>query len=1099
MQTSWGSRLSSRFGASVFGLNSGDDGVDRSIQELKPILRHPRQLAHLSQYIADFTEQAEVVKAQLYATYERTLSDIMLRYKRFPAAAELVREMHSDFSQIVGTAEQCMSLFEHRDVIRTASLVSRNMNGVDNLLSQLSAVPRRLQSIRDTLARMQGDRDPRVDRKIKDLYLSLRQLVLLRNRIWREGNQSSAEFRQNVLDEFGAIDATAATLEKAVLENVWDSLALCKDDSATLIRSLMVIEMEDHAKTKVFAKFNPTLFRTASKHSHVSSITGATPRETAPNLSAASSLNPVRGSPLGSPQLNVTASLFGAAPGSSLGDEGSSSSLHRYPNGRSHGFSIDTSRPVVAAGASSMGLSTYSASPSEGKAAVTRVTRTMREKALEKIHISIINSFREVLHEPGDGFVGEGSGGSGTGDGSAPSGLPSRRSSINTTHSGATNSKNTPQQQPKDEAAEKLSTEKIIERLEVLLLDLKLVVEDLEPLFPPDYDIARLYLSNYTKYFIADIGGRLSNPASLPQAALLKWSAWIQKFDKLMTSFGYELPLILKKDQVERLACIYKEKSYTHLRKPVDNCLEKERVEKPIQVRGKPRMQGPRDLFGIIHRHWDNVCQARAQDAQAQDDSNMSPRVVLEVAKTYTGTLVYCQRQQIRYLETLEIKEGKDEFVGSQGPDLCLFFNQMPKDDKYVCAWINSAREYSESTKTLHRKIRAQMEQSASTKASLPVTPLHVAVSSAPDSKSDSNAGGGKATTPGARVRMLLGELDSMMEVARVGFHRLTLLLSDALAGYIVALSKREFEANFSRQWHVRIVSGVNQSSDGRAAEDSSMPTPSSSNSPLVVIAQEIQLAMADYSTWIEDPDDCALLAERVLRTALDSYCYHLASTRKRRLSAPQRDSCALAILRDVKELKAALRRERFADGTRAFVFGSSTLDKCFVTVEFLHAFLRETSWELAAAALRKHFWVLLDNLKDEARALVASVARIRADMSSSAQRDILADFDSRQRDWTEEGKARSTESIAQRLQLPWCDLGRVAQETKDEASGAKKTTSIWRKLFPRSNVGIDSAVDEDTKPAQVSKPDHHATAAVSARDSDEQIDLDDFLSDSDG
>ncbi len=217
---------------------------DRVIQELKPILKYPGQLHNLSTYIADFREQAKVVRSQLYSTYERNLSDLMSRYNTIPWAVDLVKEMHADFLSIVHTAKNCRLLFENDQLIKLTKISSHNMKTVDNLLSQLSAVPKKLRVIKKNLSQMEGNRIPRVDRRIKDTYLNLRSLVLLRNRIWKEGNQNSVEFKQNMKEQFEEINQVAERLERAVLDNIEDTLALCLDDPATLIRTLMVIEME---------------------------------------------------------------------------------------------------------------------------------------------------------------------------------------------------------------------------------------------------------------------------------------------------------------------------------------------------------------------------------------------------------------------------------------------------------------------------------------------------------------------------------------------------------------------------------------------------------------------------------------------------------------------------------------------------------------------------------------------------------------------------------------------------------------------------------------------------------------------------------------
>jgi len=222
-------------------------------------------------------------------------------------------------------------------------------------------------------------------------------------------------------------------------------------------------------------------------------------------------------------------------------------------------------------------------------------------------------------------------------------------------------------------------------------------------------------------------------------------------------------------------------------------------------------------------------------------------------------------------------------------------------------------------------------------------------------------------------------------------------------------------------------------------------------DSALAEIAQELQLAMADYAPMLSTEDARRLLATRLLRICLHSYCSQLAS-RRLRLKNYQRQAHAQALLRDKAYLvQVLLMSGKTPDGTPLYSYDTQTLEEGFCMFDFIQSFLEEPSAVEALRRFKKFYDTVLDELGDQGVGFVLSVTKLRSDIHGQDKKRVLEQFEDRMMDWQEIQNAKSTDSIAQKMNLPWCSLS-DEKEGKSKNSPPAKSTRNWLSFYKGSS-----------------------------------------------
>ncbi|GAB5360111.1 hypothetical protein AAMO2058_000599200 [Amorphochlora amoebiformis] len=806
---------------------------DRIVEELSVILQDPAQLDLVPEYVSRFSEQHKTVQSQLTSHYERCLSDQIMSYGTLPRSKDILNDIqHNLFLVVKDAGRHGILIGADKKLLRDVKVICRNLNSVENLLKRLSAVPRKLERLNELLDKMGEDQErvPKIDQKIKDIYIEVRNLVLLRNSMWKEGAHST-EFIAQMHEEFDGINQVTERLEKTLLANIDDTLALCKSDPSTLIRTLMVVEMEERAKSKVFVPSPvPRVMDTDTKTGYKS------PR-------------------------NVVAQM------------------------------------------------------------------TIKEKVINQLEYSIADTFQKMLSNSLLGSTG--------------------LSSPGTTQ----------------------TTDEVLEVLDTLIGDLFLVKEDVSVLYPPEYNITEFFQKRYTKFIMIDLNTRLSSAEDLSQSDLLKWSSWIHRFKTQMVALGFAIPRDLE-DQIVRLAQTYKLKSYDHLRAPIEKTIELEIKEEPkIDANGIPKTQGPRDIFGIIHRHWDNVLSSQVTE-------EMNAKAIIEVAKTYSGSLIYYQRCQMRFLKKLDYVEMKTDTDDSTS--LRILIDGQPKSEDYMCAWINSSIMYETFTGELRITMTKELKKR--------------------QSAGDLDA---KA------LKTVSNELHSILDIAGQGFRRVKEAATDGLAGYIVALCSDVLDGMFAPKW-VKLKNGDD-------------------NSKLLEYLEEVQLAVTDYVEKLETKELKSLMAERLLRISVEAYCLKYLS-KKKKLNDDFRAAHVKALERDRRAIFLHLLRGKEEGKSDVYTYQKPMLMTCFSVFDLMTSYIRIQSPSTAITLLQKKFNEIVDKLDSRATTFVVNILKVRSDVSSNDQRKIIKVFKEVWSDYETSKVQKSTDTIAQNMKLPWCSFAQDAE-----------------------------------------------------------------------
>jgi hypothetical protein len=154
----------------------------------------------------------------------------------------MISTIRKNFLQIDQFCAECGALFRNYKEIREVNHARKNLEKSLRLLSDYRQVPIRAEELLDVLYEDET--------KIKWVYKQLRVLARHRRRAYEQG---AAKYRQQLDQFFDKLLDVAEELEATVWENVHDMNVLGRSQPGVLIRTLEVIEMEDHASFKLFS------------------------------------------------------------------------------------------------------------------------------------------------------------------------------------------------------------------------------------------------------------------------------------------------------------------------------------------------------------------------------------------------------------------------------------------------------------------------------------------------------------------------------------------------------------------------------------------------------------------------------------------------------------------------------------------------------------------------------------------------------------------------------------------------------------------------------------------------------------------------------
>jgi len=950
-------------------ISSASDAIEeRVIEELAPLLQTPKQLAHLPQYISQFKEKLTRVRSNMLGMYERVLSDQITAYSLLNKILQMKSEHDITIKEITKTALESKTLIsskEELDMIKEILIVRKNIRRIQHLVSQTSAVPTKLTKVKEIVEFFKGERDPPKDQQIKKAYLTLRELVLLRNKVYKEGSSQShaqsEEFLQDIKREFGGISEVAKELKNAVMENVEDTLELCESDPTTLIYTLMIIEIEDRSKkAKVFSQ------------------------------------DPI---------------------------------LEEFGIGNPSGT-------------------------------------TLKAEAIDKVNVSIWDTFARVF---GSAQKEETLGADGDeGTMASNAGLP----------------------------MDKNASELAFKRLDTLVKDLFLVQRLVVQLYPPSYNILKIYVEGYLKGFTAEIERFLVNAEKMTQPVLSSWRRWIDGLGDTLKYFNMRLPDMLR-DQTDRLVKILKLKQYEHLRDPVEKVIHQEKLESfqetddVLRIEGCPVTKGTRDLFSVLYMHWSATYTKNAK--------NFNVKALVEVVRTYAGILIYQQRQHLRYLSSLECNDCK------------IFVDGKEWDELRLVAWINSSIRYRQLVEELKMRVKKDFQRKVADDQDLkrPESKLqsHISIGDDDEEYRDS------LNSIYSDLNEADQTLESCMVVASNGYQRVTKILMDGFATYMMEISKDDFSSLSFKTPAMMKNTKIEDLADFDGKLDSNIPESkgeerqkkieSDSSTPVEKIAEELQGLLQDHRSRILGEDTLLKLAKKLLKKMLSTYCSQFLG-KNRKLSEDARIQAAKAFINDKFLMKRRLQSSNVPGGGTLYTYDAGVIDECFALFDFLLGFLKYPTKD-AAQQLKKNYKLIIAEYGKQSPAIILNLMKLRSDLRLPVK-EFAEDFEEELSNWEVTVKNTCVDQIAQNLEVPWSSMPEEPEEVK---SPHMAKSILWRLLSRNLDEGQTTSSSPAKSPLKKQQNDRalhqkdldgkevEASDNISKEeddDEDEVINLEDFL-----
>lgn len=216
------------------------------------MFRSAEQLGRLPAFLAECNRKKAAIEAQLSSAVRTQVDETRLGLQLLNESAQLMHQMRNNFHAIDSYCRDCKMVLRDSPEIQKVNTARKNLDATTRLLDKFRSLPAQAEALLEELDDS--------DRAIKSVYKRMRLLFRLRDsaRDQQSGSMPggqggfSAEFSSQLEESIEELNRSAAAVEDRVWENIDQATYLAKEDPVTLVRTLEVIEMEDHAMRKVF-------------------------------------------------------------------------------------------------------------------------------------------------------------------------------------------------------------------------------------------------------------------------------------------------------------------------------------------------------------------------------------------------------------------------------------------------------------------------------------------------------------------------------------------------------------------------------------------------------------------------------------------------------------------------------------------------------------------------------------------------------------------------------------------------------------------------------------------------------------------------------
>jgi len=679
---------------------SEEDAVRAAREEVKNMFRSASELSRLPAFLHECARKRAGIDAQLSSAVRTQVDETRLGLQLLQDATTMMTAMRRNFLAIDQYCRDCKLVLRDSPEIQRVNTARKNLDATTRLLDKFRSLPAQAEALLDELDAS--------DRAIKGVYKRMRLLFRLRDSALDQNTGSgpslpgsgggfSADFLEQLQENFEELHRSAAAVEERVWENIADATLLAKDDPVTLVRTLEVIEMEDRAMRKVFGT-RPTLptKTTGSK--------AKTVKDKEKEKASQKALMPLE-----------------SGSSSSMRDK-CLTVLEKSVADQFNHLHIDEEQAMAAEKAREKEQRKKQQALEEAKAKLRR-EEAERKKAAKAARIAAGEEEEDEDEEEEDAQdVDE----------------PEEINSPPLGRKGGLYHDDDEDEDDEDELAAGAKKKKdqaapsdyilsILEELTDLVESLPSLLNSIVPVFPPDYELPRFYIERYCRWLKLTLNFHCNDPSRLSKKAQLRavnWLEWYRtELRKWETTWPGTTPLRTtarqalqafeangggsdptgKKARVEAAraeaadASVIDElvrelmRSYTAsttdtLMRLCDNILaSEERAEAEQDAEGLYRTSAPADLFYTMNSTLEIVLSS----------FGTAPLPLASVCLMVADIFTYYQNAQLSFLQFVEL-EGDDLFFGPK---------RIRKEDTYFCAVINNSSQSQEHMDDLKDKI----------------------------------------------------------------------------------------------------------------------------------------------------------------------------------------------------------------------------------------------------------------------------------------------------------------------------------------------------------------------------------------------------------
>eukprot|EP00455_Lapot_gusevi_P046967 TRINITY_DN6276_c0_g1_i2.p1 TRINITY_DN6276_c0_g1~~TRINITY_DN6276_c0_g1_i2.p1 ORF type:complete len:774 (-),score=175.20 TRINITY_DN6276_c0_g1_i2:58-2379(-) len=234
-----------KFNFSPDSIPSEEEANQAAISEIRSLFQSSDQIAsRVASFRAEYQKKKAQVDAQLSNLVHTQIEESRYALELLGMSCSQISRIRQNFLAVDQYCKECQKLIPDYERVKKVAVARANLGTTIGLLTLFRSIPKKATELQSLIED---------DRQLKNIYKEIRRLVALRDKAFSKGLQYSDNIGETVRESFEALQQVALDLEDRIWLNIRDCISLSREDPATLVRTLEVIEMEDRERVKIFA------------------------------------------------------------------------------------------------------------------------------------------------------------------------------------------------------------------------------------------------------------------------------------------------------------------------------------------------------------------------------------------------------------------------------------------------------------------------------------------------------------------------------------------------------------------------------------------------------------------------------------------------------------------------------------------------------------------------------------------------------------------------------------------------------------------------------------------------------------------------------